>query len=196
MGNICENYSRMAFEFYPTALPGALIVKPKKIGDERGFFMETYKKSDFVANGIADEFVQDNHSRSVQGVLRGLHYQLPPFAQGKLVRCAAGEILDVIMDIRRGSPTFGRWFAEVLSAENNAMLYIPAGFAHGFLTLSAVADVVYKTTAEYAPVHDRGIIWNDPDIAIAWPLREVIVSAKDQRHPRLKDAEVDLFTDR
>ena len=184
----------MPFEFIKTEIPEVIIVKPKVFGDERGFFMETYKKSDFKKAGIDTDFVQDNHSKSVKGVLRGLHYQLEPKAQGKLVRCIRGKIFDVAVDIRKGSPTFGKWIGLELSEENKLMLWIPEGFAHGFLTLSEEAEIVYKVSgAEYSPEHDRGIRWNDPDIGIKWPLEgEPILSEKDRIAPLLKDAEVNF----
>ena len=184
----------MPFEFVKTSIPGVILVKPRVFGDERGFFMETYKKSDFEKAGIDTDFVQDNHSKSVKGVLRGLHYQLEPEAQGKLVRCIRGKIFDVAVDIRRGSPTFGKWIGVELSEENKLMLWIPKGFAHGFLTLSEEAEIVYKVSgAEYSPEHDRGIRWNDPDIGIKWPLEgEPILSEKDRIAPLLKDAEVNF----
>ncbi|GAB6077184.1 dTDP-4-dehydrorhamnose 3,5-epimerase [Desulfurobacterium crinifex] len=184
----------MPFEFIRTEIPEVIIVKPKVFSDERGFFMETYKKSDFVKVGIDTDFVQDNHSKSVKGVLRGLHYQLEPKAQGKLVRCIKGRIFDVAVDIRKGSPTFGKWVGVELSEENKLMLWIPKGFAHGFLTLSEEAEIVYKVSGgEYSPEHDRSIRWNDPDIGIEWPLEgEPILSEKDKIAPFLKDAEVNL----
>ena len=184
----------MPFEFVKTSIRDVILVKPKVFGDERGFFMETYKKSDFVKAGIDTDFVQDNHSKSVKGVLRGLHYQLEPKAQGKLVRCIRGKIFDVAVDIRRGSPTFGKWIGVELSEENKLMLWIPKGFAHGFLTLSEEAEIVYKVSgAEYSPEHDRNIRWNDPDIGIEWPLEgEPILSEKDKIAPLLKDAEVNF----
>ena len=184
----------MPFEFIRTEIPEVIIVKPRVFGDERGFFMETYKKSDFEKAGIDTDFVQDNHSKSVKGVLRGLHYQLEPKAQGKLVRCIRGKIFDVAVDIRRGSPTFGKWIGVELSEENKLMLWIPKGFAHGFLTLSEEAEIVYKVSgAEYSPEDDRNIRWNDPDIGIEWPLEgEPILSEKDKTAPSLKDAEVNF----
>jgi dTDP-4-dehydrorhamnose 3,5-epimerase len=184
----------MPFEFIRTEIPEVIIVKPRVFGDERGFFMETYKKSDFEKAGIDTDFVQDNHSKSVKGVLRGLHYQLEPEVQGKLVRCIRGKIFDVAVDIRRGSPTFGKWIGVELSEENKLMLWIPKGFAHGFLTLSEEAEIVYKVSGgEYSPEHDRNIRWNDPDIGIEWPLGgEPILSEKDKIAPLLKDAEVNF----
>jgi dTDP-4-dehydrorhamnose 3,5-epimerase len=172
------------------ALPEVILVEPRAFADERGWFMETYKRSEFEANGIPWDFRQDNHSRStVRGVLRGLHYQKDPMAQGKLVRCVAGEIFDVAVDIRKGSPTYGRWAAATLTAENRHALWIPPGFAHGFLTLTDLADVTYKTTAEYSPAHDRGIRWDDPDIGIRWPLPKPLLSKKDAEAPLLAQAD-------
>lgn len=178
----------MAFRFERLAIPEVVLVEPKVSSDERGFFMETYKLSEFAALGIRKPFVQDNHSRSARGVLRGLHYQNPPRAQAKLVRVVVGEIFDVAVDIRKGSPTYGRWVAQTLSAENKRMLYIPEGFAHGFCALSDVAEVVYKVTEEYSREHEAGILWNDPDIGIAWPTKRPTVSPKDAQFPLLRDA--------
>ncbi len=178
-----------------TAIPAVKIVTPKKHGDARGFFSEVYNKSAFAALGLDLEFVQDNHSFSAAaGTLRGLHFQTAPFAQDKLIRVGRGRILDVAVDIRRSSPTFGRHVAVELSAENWRQLLIPIGFAHGFLTLEPDVEVLYKTTANYAPAHDRGLSWDDPDIAIDWPLPEggPILSDKDRRWPRLRHAQ-DLF---
>jgi dTDP-4-dehydrorhamnose 3,5-epimerase len=177
----------MAFLFERLEIPEVILIKPQVFADERGFFMETYKHSDFAAFGIRERFVQDNHSRSVKGVLRGLHYQNPPKAQGKLVRVVIGEIFDVAVDIRKGSPTYGKWVGVELSAENKRMLYIPPGFAHGFCVLSEVAEVLYKTTEEYAPECEAGIIWNDPEIGIKWPVEQPIISPKDAKWPGLKD---------
>lgn len=179
----------MPFTFRPLAIPDVVLVTARIFPDERGAFLETYQRSAFVAHGITLPFVQDNHSRSVQGVLRGLHFQRPPHAQGKLVRAVVGEIFDVAVDLRRGSPTYGRWVAEVLSAEGGTMLYIPPGFAHGFYTLSPVAEVHYKATAEYAPAAEGGIIWDDPDLAIPWPAGAVRLSPKDAVLPRLREVE-------
>lgn len=151
--------------------------------------METYKKSEFVKAGIDVDFIQDNHSKSTQGVLRGLHFQKPPFAQAKLVRCNKGEIFDVGVDIRKESPTFGKWSGAVLSEENKKMLYIPEGFAHGFVVLSEKAEVLYKTNNEYSPENDRGIMWNDPTINIDWGVAEPLVSKKDSSQPLLEKAD-------
>ena len=179
----------MPFEFIKTEIPEVIIVKPKVFGDERGFFMETYKRSDFESTGIDIDFVQDNHSKSIKGVLRGLHFQTEPKAQGKLVRCIRGKIFDVAVDIRKGSPTFGKWVGVELSEENKLMLWIPKGFAHGFLTLSEEAEIIYKVSgSEYSPEHDRSIRWNDPDIGINWPLEgEPILSEKDRIAPFLRE---------
>ncbi|MFQ3573047.1 MAG: dTDP-4-dehydrorhamnose 3,5-epimerase [Thermodesulfovibrionales bacterium] len=179
----------MPFKFTRLKPDGLILIEPVVYADERGFFLETYKASDFKSVGITEVFTQENHSRSVRGVLRGLHYQISPHAQGKLVRCLTGSILDVAVDIRQESDTYKEWFAEVLTAENHKMLYIPPGFAHGFLVLSEIADVVYLCTTEYSPSHDRGIIWNDPDIAIQWGVSTPILSLKDASLPRLIDAE-------
>jgi dTDP-4-dehydrorhamnose 3,5-epimerase len=165
----------------PTSIPDVLVVEPRVFGDARGFFFESFNKRQLeAALGRALEFVQDNHSRSGRGVLRGLHYQLPN-PQAKLVRAVRGEVFDVAVDLRRGSPTFGRWAGEVLSAENKRQLWIPEGFAHGFLVLSDEAEFLYKTTEYWHPEHERCILWDDADLAVAWPLRDAspIVSAKD-----------------
>ena len=155
----------------PLAIPDVILLEPRVFGDERGFFFESFNQRVFEdAIGHAVQFVQDNHSKSEQGVLRGLHYQLPPKAQGKLVRVVQGEVFDVAVDIRKDSPTFGQWVAEILSAENKKQLWIPAGFAHGFLTLSETAEFLYKTTDYYAPEFERSIAWNDPAIGIDWPI--------------------------
>ncbi len=181
----------MNFEFVKLEIPEVILIKPKVFEDARGFFMEAYKASVFAQAGINYAFVQDNHSKSKKGVLRGLHYQLEPKEQGKLVRCIKGKIWDVAVDIRRGSPTFGKWVAVELSEENQYMLWIPPGFAHGFLALED-CEIIYKCTEEYAPELDRGIIWNDPDIAIPWPTDNPILSSKDAKLPRLKDAEINF----
>ncbi|GAB4487436.1 MAG: dTDP-4-dehydrorhamnose 3,5-epimerase [Thermodesulfovibrionales bacterium] len=182
----------MPFTFEKTSLPGVVLIIPQVFGDERGFFIETYKQTDFVAAGITEQFVQDNHSSSVRGVLRGLHFQQHPHAQGKLVRCIRGSIFDVAVDVRKGSPTFGRWTGVELSSGNHRMLYVPQGFAHGFVTLSDVAEVMYKCTAEYRPESDRGVLWSDPEIRIDWPVKDPVLSAKDAVLPLLKDADNDL----
>lgn len=164
--------------FIETSLPGVLLIEPALFADERGFFMETYHAARFAEAGIDAAFVQDNHSRSARGVLRGLHYQ-EPNPQGKLVRCTRGALFDVAVDIRVGSPTFARWYGLELSESNRRMLWIPPGFAHGFCALEEESDLVYKCTALYVREHDHAILWNDPDIAIEWPLLTPLLSAKD-----------------
>jgi dTDP-4-dehydrorhamnose 3,5-epimerase len=163
-----------------TALPGVCVIEPKVFADPRGFFLESYNRDSFAAIGITATFVQDNHSKSQRGVLRGMHYQLGR-PQAKLVRVVAGEVFDVAVDVRRGSPTFGKWVGEILSAENRRMLYVPEGFAHGFIVLKDGTEFLYKCTDVYAPKEERGVIWNDPGIGIAWPLPlpEPLLSNKD-----------------
>lgn len=178
----------MPFEFKKLEIPEVILIQPKSFGDERGFFVETYKRSDFINFGIEDNFVQDNHSKSIKNVLRGLHYQLNPKAQSKLVRCIQGEIFDVAIDIRKNSKTYGKWVGEVLSSDNKSQLYIPKGFAHGFLVLSETAEVIYKTGEEYSPENDAGIKWNDPEININWSCDNPIISEKDDKLPFLKEA--------
>lgn len=169
----------------PTAIPDVKIFEPKVFGDERGFFFESFNQKFFEeAIGRQVSFVQDNHSKSSKGVLRGLHYQLSPMAQGKLVRVVQGEVFDVAVDVRKSSPTFGQWVGVHLSGENKRQLWIPDGFAHGFLTLSETAEFLYKTTNYYSPKDEGAIVWNDSDLAIAWPdAGEVLVSSKDQVAP-------------
>lgn len=179
----------MPFRFEQLEIPEVMLVEPKAFADHRGYFVETYKRSDFEANGIPELFVQDNHSYSVRGVLRGLHYQMDPKAQGKLVSVIQGEIFDVAVDIREGSPTYGRWVGVTLSAKDHQMLYVPAGFAHGFCVVSNEADVVYKVTEEYAPEVDRGIRWNDPDVGVRWPIAQPLLSPKDAQLPLLRAAD-------
>lgn len=176
----------------PTAIPDVLIIEPRVFGDDRGFFFESFNEQAFVEKtGVNVRFVQDNHSCSAQHVLRGLHYQIQQ-VQGKLVRVISGAIFDVAVDIRKHSPTFGQWVSCTLTAENKQQLWVPAGFAHGFLALSDRTEVLYKTTDYYAPAYERSILWDDPDLAIAWPLTaEPIVSAKDQAGQSLRTA--DLF---
>jgi dTDP-4-dehydrorhamnose 3,5-epimerase len=167
-----------------------MIIESQVFSDERGWFAETYKKSDLEAQGINFDFVQDNHSRSTsRGTLRGLHFQKEPAAQGKLVRCILGEIFDVAVDIRKGSPTYAKWVSATLSAANHAMMWIPVGFAHGVQTTSDVAEVMYKVTSEYSPSHDRGVRWNDPAIGIDWPLANPILSKRDAESPLLEDTD-------
>jgi dTDP-4-dehydrorhamnose 3,5-epimerase len=180
----------MPFRFQRLEIPEVILIEPRVFQDTRGFFMETYKKSEFAAHGITEEFVQSNYSRSIHGTLRGLHYQKPPQAQGKLVMVLRGEVFDVAVDIRKNSPTCGRWVSATLSGQNHHMLYIPVGFAHGFCVLSEEADFLYFVTAEYNPELDAGIIWNDPTIAINWPVREPLLSPKDARLPRFDEIEL------
>jgi len=177
------------FDFQRLEIPDVILIEPTAFEDERGFFMETYKRSAFAAFGIEEQFVQDNHSKSTKDVLRGLHYQKSPKAQGKLVRVVEGEVFDVAVDIRKNSLTYGLWVGAVLSSQNRKMLYIPSEFAHGFCVLSDTAEVVYKATDEYAPQLERGIIWNDPDLGINWPIKQPIVSSKDADLPLFKVAD-------
>jgi dTDP-4-dehydrorhamnose 3,5-epimerase len=179
----------MPFEFIPLGIPGLILIRPRVFGDDRGFFLELYKHSDYVRAGIGEHLVQDNYSKSAKGVLRGLHYQKNPRAQGKLVTCITGRIFDAAVDIRKGSPSYGKWAGVELSGENKHLLYVPPGFAHGFQVLSDAAEVLYKCTEEYSPSDDRGVIWSDPDIGIAWPLGAPLLSGKDKTHPVLKDAD-------
>ena len=178
-----------------TALPEVKIIKPKRFGDVRGLFCEVYNKQVFVDAGIGDEFVQDNRSLSAsRGTIRGLHFQTPPFAQNKLIHVTRGRILDIAVDLRSSSPTFGRHVAVELSAADWFQLFVPAGFAHGYCTLEDQTEVLYKVTAYYAPAHDRGIAWDDPALGIAWPVSadEAILADKDRRQPRLADCH-DVF---
>jgi len=180
----------MPIDVKPQAIPEVVLITPKIFRDARGFFSETYNRRELMEAGIDASFVQDNCSLSrARGVIRGLHFQVPPHPQGKLVRVARGAILDVAVDIRRGSPTFGRHVSTILSAENWSQLWVPVGFAHGFCTLEPDTEVIYKTTDFYAQDCDRGVAFDDPDIAIAWPVppAEAILSDKDRRQPRLRD---------
>ena len=177
------------FRFERLEIPEVILVTPEVRGDRRGFFMEHYRRSSFVAGGISDIFVQDNHSFSGRGVLRGLHYQTPPKAHSKLVSVVQGEVLDVALDLRRGSPSYARHVAVRLSAENRHQLYVPVGFAHGFAVLSETAHLVYKLSSEYAPEHDRGLRWNDPALGVAWGLGDPVLSDKDQAQPTLEEAD-------
>ncbi len=179
-------------KFTPQAIPDVVLIDPQVFGDDRGFFMETWRADEFAAVGIDLPFVQDNHSSSNKDILRGLHYQIKQ-PQGKLVRVISGEVFDVAVDIRKSSPTFGQWVGEVLSAENKRMFWVPPGFAHGFYVMSDYAEFVYKCTALYAPEHERCILWNDPDVGIKWPLAGDIMpvlSGKDKDGFYLKDAEI------
>jgi len=180
----------MPFKFEKLSIPDVILITPEDLKDSRGFFMETYKQSEFRKFGISEYFVQDNHSASRKGVLRGLHYQKLPKAQAKLIRCVKGEIFDVAVDIRKGSPYYGKWVGEYLSRKNKRMMYLPVGFAHGFLVISDKTEVIYRITQEYSPEHKSGIIWNDPIIGIEWPIKETpILSKKDFTLPNLKEAD-------
>jgi len=176
----------MPFKISQTKIPEVLVVEPEVFGDSRGFFLETYHSKKYMEKGIKKPFIQDNHSRSSRGTLRGLHYQLKP-PQAKLVYVATGEILDVAVDIRKGSSTFGKWVGIILSEENRFQLYVPEGFAHGFCVLSETADVIYKCSALYSPGDDRGVNWSDKSININWPAKDLLLSDKDKNLPMLKD---------
>ena len=173
----------------PLSIPDVLLIEPQVFGDDRGFFYESFNQNKFEeAMGKKINFVQDNHSKSIKGVLRGLHYQLTPKAQGKLVRVIQGEVFDVAVDLRQSSPTFGKWVGEILSGDNNKQMWIPEGFAHGFLTLSNTAEFLYKTTDFYSRDHEEAIQWNDKTIRIDWPLEDVSLSSKDKVAPSFKEA--------
>lgn len=181
----------MSFRFEPTEIPDVVLVRATVRRDERGFFAETFKASAFRESGLDVHFVQTNVARSRPGVLRGLHYQLPPRAQGKLVQVLRGSVFDVAVDLRRASPTFGRWVGRALSADEGTLLWVPAGFAHGYAVVGdGVADLAYSVTAEYAPELERGIRWDDPDIGVAWPYRDPQLSAKDGILPGIAEAEL------
>jgi dTDP-4-dehydrorhamnose 3,5-epimerase len=179
----------MPFQFKRLEIPEVILVTARHFADHRGFNLESYKQSEFIENGIPWSFVQDNRSHSTQRVLRGLHYQLQPGAQGKLVTALSGEIFDVAVDIRQGSPTYGQWVGATLSADRFNMLYVPVGFAHGFCVLSEQADVLYKLTDEYAAQLERGVRWDDPDIGVNWPIANPVISERDAQLPRLRDAD-------
>lgn len=179
----------MEFKFTELELPGLLLIEYQASADARGFLAETYREDAFAKVGIKGPFVQENHTRSIRGVLRGLHFQRKPKAHAKLVRCVRGEVFDVAVDLRKGSKTFGKWASARLSDADQLMLYLPIGFAHAFVVLSESADVVYRQTEYYSPDHDRGVLWNDPALGIDWPVASPIVSAKDAALPRLSDAE-------
>ncbi len=173
----------------PLTIPGVLLIEPEVFGDDRGLFFESFNQKRFEeALGHKINFVQDNHSKSVKGVLRGLHYQLPPKAQGKLVRVTQGEVFDVAVDLRQSSPTFGKWVSEIISADNKKQMWIPEGFAHGFLTLSDTAEFLYKTTNFYSKDHEQAIIWDDETIGIDWPMKDVSLSSKDNAALSFKEA--------
>ena len=178
------------FTFKETKIKDVYVIEPKVFGDNRGYFMETYKKEDFDNAGLKYNFVQDNQSKSKKGVLRGLHYQ-KNFPQAKLVRVISGEVFDVAVDLRKDSPTYGHWVGEILTSENKKMLMIPRGFAHGFMVLSETAEFTYKCDEVYHPEDEGGIMWNDPDIGVEWPSDiEPLLSEKDQKHPRLKESKI------
>ena len=179
----------MPFTFTRLAIPEVILVESGSFPDHRGWFAETYRQSVYSQNGIQCAFVQDNYSRSGRGVLRGLHYQKHPAAQAKLVSVVRGEIFDVAVDIRKGSPFYGQWVAALLSDQNHRLLFIPRGFAHGFVTLSDQADTIYKVTAEYCAEDERGIVWSDPTINIDWPIKDPLLSAKDAQLPTLGNAD-------
>ncbi|MCC7211468.1 MAG: dTDP-4-dehydrorhamnose 3,5-epimerase [Candidatus Brocadia sp.] len=179
----------MPFSFKKLAIPEVLLIEPKVFPDARGIFAELYKYPDFFHGGITKQIVQINYSRSEKYVLRGLHYQKNPMAQGKIMRVLSGEIFDVAVDIRQGSPSYRKWVGEILSSEKMNMLYIPEGFAHGFCVLSEIAEICYQCTNTYSPEHERGILWNDPEVAIPWPLNNPILSEKDAHFPFLKDTD-------
>lgn len=179
----------MTFRFERLDIPDVILIHAHALHDARGFFLEGYKRSEFAAHGVPEVFVQLNYSHSVRGVLRGIHYQLPPRAQGKLVSVIRGTIFDVAVDLRRGSSTYGRWVAVTLSAEAHPLVYVPVGFAHGFCVVSEEADVIYDVTEEYAPEMERGIRWNDPALGIPWPVKQPILTPKDASWPWLQDAE-------
>ncbi len=183
----------MAFSFRDLEIPGVVLIEPEVFSDDRGSFMETFKGSDFAANGVPERFAQENQSRSRRGVLRGLHIQRPPKAQGKLVRVVAGEVFDVVVDVLEGSASYGQWVANVLSSDNNLMLYVPPWCLHGFVVNSDTADVVYMATEEYAPDHESGVAWNDPDLAIRWPIEEPVLSERDRALPRLRDVRLSMM---
>lgn len=182
-----SSFRQQEFTFTPQTIPDVILVSPKLREDERGFFAETYNEPVFRENGIDVKFIQDNHSLSQQGVLRGLHFQRGPFAQDKLVRVVEGAVFDVAVDLREGSATFGKWVGVTLSAANKEMLFIPKGFAHGFAVLSETTQFLYKTSNVYSPEHDGGVRWNDPDIGITWPIGTPQLSSKDENLPLLKD---------
>jgi len=183
----------MPFCFKQMEIPGVVLITPEVHKDDRGYFIETYKQSEFKAAGIHDEFVQENQSKSLQRILRGLHYQRPPRAQGKLVRVLSGEIFDVAVDIRKESATHGKWVGVSLSAENCQLLYIPPWCAHGFCVLSENALVLYKTTQEYSPAHETGIAWNDATLGIQWPVLDPVLSERDQHWPPFESAKISRF---
>jgi len=182
----------MPFTFKRLSIPDVILIEPRSFSDDRGFFFESFKESDFFSNGIDKKFVQDNFSHSVHGVIRGLHFQKAPKAQAKLVTVLKGKIFDVAVDIRKNSPTYGKWVSEILSGDTHNLLYVPEGFAHGFCVLSKEAYVYYKVSNEYSPEHERGIIWNDPKLNIDWPISKPIVSGDDNKLPLFENLDNDF----
>ena len=182
----------MPFTFKRLSIPDVILVEPQSFSDDRGFFFESFKESDFFSNGIDKKFVQDNFSHSVNGVIRGLHFQKAPKAQAKLVTVLKGKIFDVAVDIRKNSPTYGKWVSEILSDNTHNLLYVPEGFAHGFCVISDEADVLYKVSNEYSQEHERSIIWNDPKLDIQWPIKKPIISNKDNKLSLLENLDNDF----
>ena len=182
----------MPFTFKRLSIPDVILVEPSSFSDDRGFFFESFKESDFFSNGIDKNFVQDNFSHSVNGVIRGLHFQKAPKAQAKLVTALKGKIFDVAVDIRKNSPTYGKWVSEILSDDTHNLLYVPEGFAHGFCVISDEADVQYKVSNEYSQEHERSIIWNDPKLNIEWPIKKPIISNKDNKLSLLENLDNDF----
>ena len=182
----------MPFTFKRLSIPDVILVEPQSFSDDRGFFFESFKESDFFLNGIDKKFVQDNFSHSVNGVIRGLHFQKAPKAQAKLVTVLKGKIFDVAVDIRKNSPTYGKWVSEILSGDTHNLLYVPEGFAHGFCVISDEADVLYKVSNEYSQEHERSIIWNDPKLDIQWPIKKPIISNKDNKLSLLENLDNDF----
>ena len=182
----------MPFTFKKLNIPDVILVEPHSFTDDRGFFFESFKESDFFSNGIDKKFVQDNFSHSVNGVIRGLHFQKAPKAQAKLVTVLKGKIFDVAVDIRKNSPTYGKWVSEILSGDTHNLLYVPEGFAHGFCVISDEADVLYKVSNEYSQEHERSIIWNDPKLDIQWPIKKPIISNKDNKLSLLENLDNDF----
>ena len=174
-------------KFTPLGIPGIISIEPRVMQDGRGYFFEWYRRDLFSQNGIAENFIQDNESKSSRGVLRGLHYQIEPRAQAKLIRVTHGKVLDVVLDIRPSSPTFGKHISLILDGSKKQVLYVPAGFAHGFCTLEDETEFLYKVSDFYAPEQERGILWNDPDLGIPWPKMDYVISPKDQKYPRLHE---------
>ena len=182
----------MPFTFKRLSIPDVILIEPQSFSDDRGFFFESFKESDFFSNGIDKKFVQDNFSHSTNGVIRGLHFQKAPKAQAKLVTVLKGKIFDVAVDIRKNSPTYGKWVSEILSSDTHNLLYVPEGFAHGFCVISDEADVLYKVSNEYSQEHERSIIWNDPKLNIQWPITKPIISNKDNKLSLLENLDNDF----